>query len=251
MKKTKPDKPLTPNEKYEEAVLELAAYNLLIKDRDRAAVPLDEADERALEEQYRNSLPRILSLIGKEIPKQKSKERRQREIIKILKMAAIIILVMNFSLSVAAVSSNNVRTYLMEFFVRTNKESSDIGFEITEAYLEIPDDWAGKYYPTYIPEGYCLTESISVNGMQSVLYMNSRNLILSFSIYSKDAKVNIDTEDMKLSNHNVLGIDAIMFSNESEATMVWPVGDEYIVLYMNDMTEDISAVAASVRITLN
>ena len=42
-----------------------------------------------------------------------------------------------------------------------------------------------------------------------------------------------------------------MFSNESEATMVWPVGDEYIVLYMNDMAEDISAVAASVRITLN
>lgn len=248
---TEPDKPLTPNEKYEEAALELATYHLLLKDRNQATLPLDEADEKALEEQYWNSLPRYQKLIGKETLKQKSKEYWRREIVKILKTAAIIVLIMNFSLSIAAVSSNTVRTYLMEFFVRTNKRSTDIGFDITETFVDIPEDWTGKYYPAYIPEDYNLIQSISMKSMNAVLYMNSQEQILSFTVYSKDAKVNIDTEDMKLSNHNVHGIDAFMFSNESEATMVWPMGDEYIVLYMNDMTEDICMVAESVRVMEN
>ena len=91
---------LDPRREYGEALLEMAAYLLAMEDLKRAEQPLSEAEECLLEEQYRRTQPEM----GRHL---RAAERRQRwhsaarkRIPQVLKVAVILILVLNLGVAV-------------------------------------------------------------------------------------------------------------------------------------------------------
>ncbi len=248
MNQIKIDTTRTPAEKYEEAALELALYNLLMKERDKALQPLDEASELLLEEQYNNSLLQRLSLIKRKTHRFHSGIQHRRNFAYFFKIAALIVLYFNLSLTVAVASSSTFRSYLSQFFIQTNNKSSEIGFLIADTTINIPDNWSANIFPTYIPEGYNLVESVSNLAINSTLYINEEGKVLSIEINEKNTRVDLDTENAIISSAQIHGTDATIFGKEGKNTIVWPYGDQFIIIYMDDSLNEAIKVAESIHL---
>lgn len=245
------DKQRTQEEKYEEAAIELAVYRLLIEERDKAAKPLDDETEKLLQEQYEHTLPQRMAMIDRET-------RRRALIIgvrncapRILKIAATVILLLNMGLTIAIASNSATRAYLMEFFVKVNDEYAEIGFYKTETSVTIPDRWTGNCYPTYIPEGFSIIQVVPDKVMSSVLYIDPNDRKLSFELYNMAARVNIDAENARMSCVTVQGVKSTVFEKDGKVTLVFPYGEQFVILHIEGTLSEIVAVAASIRAIKN
>ena len=243
MNKNVTDTSPTPAEKHEEAVLELAIHNLLMKERDKAAEPLDETSETLLEEQYLRSLPQRMALIERETKHAHSRVKQRYGIARILKTAAVAVLCLNFALTVAVASNGTLRSYVFEFFIQTNSRSADIGFHVSDTTVDIPEGWTANCYPTYIPEGFELIQCVSIKSKNSALYTDPQDRLLSFTVYQRDTKVNIDAENAVISEIHINGVDATLFAKDTGNTLVWSYGDQFIVIYMKGTVDEIIKVA--------
>ena len=89
----KQEKMRTPEEAYEAAALELAAYRLMQQ---------EQGDGETLEDAAAESMPRMLKMIDRQLTKKQRHERFWKQTVRVLKTAAMVVLVLNMA-RVAAV----------------------------------------------------------------------------------------------------------------------------------------------------
>lgn len=243
----KHNKQPTPEEKYEEAAIELAVYRLLREDCENAAKPLDDETEKQLKQQYERTLPQRMALIDRETRRHALKHSLRKTIPQVLKIAVVIILVLNLGLTISVASSDTVRAYVMEFLVQVNDEYAEIGFFKTDTTIAVPEGWNGSCYPSYIPEGFTIKQLVHDDKMSLVLYQDQNNRHLTFVIYCNEMVVNIDSENAKASFIEIQGVKATAFETDTSATLIWQYGDQFIELQMTGTMSEVLIVADSIR----
>lgn len=214
-----------PYQKYEEAVLELATYELAMEELQRAEQPLDERTEREMEAQYRASLPRMLRVIQSGERKRRWKEAAKRDIPRVLKAAAALVLALNMGLTVAFAVSDTVRAQVVEFMLTVRDEYTEVGFVPTGEEVDVPEEWTFNYYPTYIPEGYELADVAVGTGIGGVVYVGKNNHCLSIDISDFYSEGNVDTEGSTIYSAIIHGNEAMIAEKEGEVTIVWHEGE--------------------------
>lgn len=238
----------TPEENYEAAALELAIYRMMKRDYDDAKVSLSQETDEELSQTAEESLPRMLKMIDRQTRNITLRQMLRKQGFRVLKTAAVIVLVLNMGLTIAAAASTDVRAKVIEFLTEINGSYMTMGFMTTGEELFVPETWMENYYPTYIPEGYSLKFINSQSGNSEVEYEDSQANKLRIQICDIMSISRINTEGADVSQGKVHEIKTTILQQPyGEVDMVWAIGDRYFVVNGCNY-EIVQAVAESIKI---
>lgn len=70
--------------------------------------------------------------------------------------------------------------------------------ESTDSSDNIPKDWGGKYYLTYLPAGYKLLQTVADDDFPILIYTNQNGNNIVFQQIQQGSSVRVDSENGKL-----------------------------------------------------
>lgn len=150
----------------------------------------------------------------------KSLWRKRNEIFfsKVTQIAALIIIGVFALGTVTVAASEDLRIQLLKLLTWTTDKYTAIELIQATEYVTVPEEWAGSYYPGYIPEGLSLAQCLP----DSVTYWKDGDIATSvhFSEHTVHTRANLDTEDAVISSITVQGMPAQM-SQKYHRIMIW------------------------------
>ena len=243
----KQEQPKTPEENYEDAALELALYRMLQHEHEMVKTDSSEDDEKETQRIAAESTPRIFTLIERHTKRRKENSFK-RQSARFLKAVACVVLVANMGLTIATATSAPVRAKVMDFLTEINASYINMGFRETGVEIDVPENWEGSYYPTFLPEGYMLQFSESDKGKSEAEYTDVQGETLRITECNITAMNRINTESADVSYVKVHGANATVLKQPyGEIDIVWANGDRYFIVSSNDYDTAL-AVAESMKL---
>lgn len=237
----------TPEENYEDAALELALYRMLRHEHEMVKANSSEDDEKETQRIAAESTPRIFALIERRT-KRREGNSFKRQSARFLKAVACVVLVANMGLTIATATSAPVRAKVMDFLTEINASYMSMGFRETELEIDVPENWEGSYYPTFLPKEYMLQSSKSDGGISEAEYTDVQGCILRITECSITAINRVNTENAEISHVKVHGVNATVLKQPyGEIDIVWANGDRYFIVSSNDYDTAL-AVAESMKL---
>ena len=184
------------------------------------------------EETVPESLDQWINIfITKVVNEDKARIRRMK-VKKYGSRAAVFLLVLATSLTIAGLSADAIRVRFFnmmldvkdEYTAITYKtEDTDIWHEESSIIDPITDHETleGNFYPTYIPEGYVEIERQVHNQFVFVRYVDDQDNRIIFDQSSLNGGIQIDTEDAVVTYPEINGIEAIMAEEDGYIILVW------------------------------
>ena len=166
--------------------------------------------------------------------------------------AAVMFLVITFSLSSVVIASADVREYVRESFYGLLYEENNKGYTKIEV---APNDnfidpklydWAGAYAPTYMAEGYTFSNIYSMDGQHTVNYCKGDSYISIVQSANGSAKLN--TENAELEEIIIGESKGLLVKNEGWSSVIWSIGSMMLSVSGTAETEEIIEVANGIKI---
>lgn len=186
---------------------------------------------------------RMLKHINRSYRKSQAKYAARRTIPQIIRVAASILLFCYIGLTVAIAADSSVRIKVMEFIMNIETEYTEFGFKDTGEYIDVPVEWEGYYYPTYIPDGLAVSHVAPMN----VTYMGSNGILLEFDDMTDGTKGTLDTENALIEFITINGHSAMLVQKDQWVSILWNVDNRILLVgYTGECSEAIR-IAESVR----
>lgn len=166
--------------------------------------------------------------IEKAYKKSLWKKRNETFFSKVTQIAALIIIGV-FVLGTATVAaSEDLRIQLLKLLTWTTDKYTAVEVVPASEHITVPEDWAGSYYPGYIPEGLSLAQCLP----DSVTYWKDGDISTSvrFSEHTAYTSANLDTEDAEVSSITVQGVPAQMSQKYHRIMIWWAVEDRFFTV---------------------
>jgi len=129
--------------------------------------------------------------------------------------ASLILIVLTASMSVEA-----VRMPVIRLTEKIYTEFSEILFE-NEDNIEVPQKIEEVYVPSYIPEGYTLTEEIDeMRSMHFFFYTNGEGQELSVEQLTFNVSMAVDTEGITTEEITINGMDGIIYTKRGLTSII-------------------------------
>lgn len=214
---------------------------------------LEEADQRQLSEEEEALSKQIYAHFLKKVEAEKRDEKRKNRVarwrksaMRFVEVAACLVLILGILAPFAVANVASIRAKVMELLIHIEEDHADIDFvENTSLSFDVPANWTGIYFPSYIPEGMVVTE---VDGLfAEIKYVDSNGRELTFEECTQDISVSLDSADADLSYEKIGSRDAFIIDKNGLLTIVWSTGDRYFILSTNMSKEEGIAVAESVQ----
>ena len=148
-------------------------------------------------------------------------------------IAAIIIAVVAVAGSVAIATSHTLRVQVMQLLVNIEEEYTELKLqEDPAASFDIPAEWGGENYPSFIPEGFILGAVHSNPGYSSVSFIDTTDTgrKINFSELGESAETNLDTEDAVLESIQINGHQGVLVIKDRKISAYWDDGRHYFIL---------------------
>lgn len=173
------------------------------------------------------------------------KNRRCKEsFLRIGRLAMILFIAVSLSVGGALAAIHMVKKGILRLDYHVYEEYTSYELVKTQEYIEVPQDWEGDFYPTYIPEGFAFC-SISSMG---VCYMNDEGSVLVFDENLYGGQVKIDTEAAELSAAHINGSEAMIVEKDGIVTVIWSANNRCFVIELQGAKEEALRVATSVTL---
>lgn len=177
------------------------------------------------------------------------KKRKGRQSIFRMSIAAACLIL------ILGVSTPQVRAAVTDWVVKGWRLVFRHTSEYTEVRMEpeptadfiIPRDWAGKYFPAYIPKGFELKQIGGDDIIAFVVYRDLQGNTLSFDEYHPDVVTHLDTEGSDLEHIEIMGNSALLSFTKSRYTLVWMVDDKHLILSIDADRDTVLQVARNVK----
>lgn len=182
---------------------------------------------------------------GQEQEKTKGLWKGGRRNIRIAMVVAIVLIVGTASVF----SAEARRKAMMQWF--TEWGDKDDGFHFAgdsdKTEVQPPQEIETVYEPTWIPEGFELTEEEMAGGIVYFQeYMKGKHYI-SFDQNIVNAGITIDSEDMEREAVMINGYQGQLNSKEGKTGLIWATG-EYVFVIGSDLgKEEVMKIAESVK----
>jgi len=194
---------------------------------------------------WNKALEKIAEMEAEEKKKSRIVQFR-RSIPRIIEVAACLILVMGIAAPFAIANVEVIRVKVMELLIDIQEDHTELSFvENENEEFYVPAEWQGSYYPSYIPDGFILTEQGKLNCY--VIYENEQGACIDFTEYSADDSVSINSENAELSYTTINGVDAFVIEREYSVIIAWNSDDKFFVLTANTAKEEALEVANGVK----
>ena len=194
---------------------------------------------------WNKALEKIAEMEAEEKKKSRIVQLR-RSIPRVIEVAACLILVMGIAAPFAIANVEAIRVKVMELLIDIQEDHTELSFvENENEEFYVPAEWQGNYYPSYIPDGFYLTEQGKLNCY--VTYENEQGARINFSEYSADDSVSINSENAELSYTTINGVEAFVIERESSVIITWNSDDKFFVLTANTTKEEALEIANGVK----
>lgn len=203
---------------------------------------VDEAHARA-------TYDRFLDKLAKQESGEKKRERivrLRRTIPKVIQIAACLVLALGIAAPLAVANVEAIRVKVMELLIHIQEDHTELEFvENADKAFYVPAGWNGSYYPSYIPEGFTLSERSNL--YCDVTYVNAEGAKIYFSEYRQEDLVNINSEDATLSYTTINAQNAFVIERENLVIIAWASEDRFFVVEAEIPKEEALRIAESVR----
>ena len=219
-------------DEYLDSLIRLAYKNAealeaqrLMEEDDKASEPVPADDKDAVFQMFLEKMERL-----------EGGEQRKARVIpwkKVLprlgNIAACIVVILGFAAPFAIAYVEPIRIKVMQLLIEIKDDHTDLIFvENTDAEFYVPEGYMGRYYPTYIPEGFELTD-VSVL-FYDTTYQNKAGAKIYYSECTEDDEIDINTEGAILSHATVNGAEAFVAEQETYVIITWALEDRYFVI---------------------
>lgn len=181
---------------------------------------------------------RIKKLLTKSLPKA-------------IEVAAIFIACISIAGGVALATNETVRVYMMKLITTMSDEYTALKLvEDEEASFDIPADWEGDNYPSYIPSGLAVSSVYSYSDNCSAIYKNieTGQWQLDFAELGAGAETNLDTENATVRALMIRDYPGFLAVKGQQISLYWSDGQNYFILLTQGIDEAVAVeIAESVR----
>lgn len=177
-------------------------------------------------------------------------ERVSRAAPRALRTAAAVCGVLCIGLTTAFASSASFRVQVYTMLAQDYGEYTAISMKATpEDAFDVPEEWGGDYYPSYIPDGFEMTDiENAFNRIFSVEYRNSENIRLDFDDSPLTMEMNIDTENAFVYDIDIHGEQALVAVKPEHVIIVWSEYNRIFTVSLDGEDEETALqVAKSVK----
>ena len=132
-----------------------------------------------------------------------------------------------------------VRARVMELIFETLRQYTRVSLQEKQgADVEVPAEWGGEYYPSYIPEGYEFDEVIGGTLVRNVYYLSNDGKKLRFSEYGEGSSTRLDTENADVKFVMINGKPGMLVEKNGRIILTWSEYDYFFVIIADDMPSD-------------
>ena len=117
--------------------------------------------------------------------------------------------------------------------------------EDTSISFDVPSQWLGRYYLSYVPEGFELFDIFPE--MNSVEYRNAEGKQLQFAECVKGTASGIDNKNAVYSQEHVNGETAFVMDRGDSTCVIWGIGTEYFYVDAYLPKEEVLKIAEGVE----
>ena len=156
----------------------------------------------------------------------------KHQIMKILQIAAALIVCLTIAGVTAVASSSHLRSQIMQLLTRTTSNYTELSLSV-EKEIDIPSEWQGIYYPTAVPEESVISYIDSNPKISWVCFSDKGTdgkWKLSFSEYDEAVDVRIDSENANQAKSMINGHEVTILEKEGLITIYWNDGQRLLVL---------------------
>lgn len=241
-------KPVVPPKSVDELFDDLTVLKLKIALLQNQEAELDRQaqeceDNEELQQYVLEGESRILKHIKRNYRRSQARNIAKRTIPQMVRVAAIILLFCYIGLTVAIAADSSVRIRIMEFIMNVGEQYTEFGFRETDEYMEVPTEWQGYYYPSYIPEGFVIKRIIR----NEVQFERSDGLYFDFCDIDAATSNAIDTENADTWFISINGHSAMIIQKELWTSIIWSIDNRVLMINYTGEREEVIKIAESVR----
>lgn len=225
--------------------LRLLFYDMQIEEADAAEAKYK---EQGLAQNEGKIEPAVIALIDKGLRKRDMRHFVRHimpPLSKAVTIAASILLVFFISLSAAFAISSNVRYRVMELLIHSTNEYIVFGLGETTS-IEIPAEWRGSHYPSYIPDNYEIAEFYGNADAPGIIFSAPDGNELDFAELDELSSLLIDSENAVVTNTTVHDLPATVVEKGRSVSVVWAENNRYFCLIATTDADTALQVARSV-----
>ena len=237
----------------EEAMLRLALYDCAAAEseqivRDFDALPSEE--KQVLGQPSAAAYRRFQKDLKARFRRAKVQRFSRHVLLPLGKAAAALVLVLSLGISTVVASSDTLRAAVFDLVFTRQATHTEIQLvENTQKAFEVPAEWKGRYYPSFIPEGYKMVKIDSEEGTTSTISLiNKDGHLMHFSENTLDTYTNIDTENANVKNVLIRGYKSLMSIKNGRVILVWSADERYFILNIAGDENAAIQVAESLRL---
>lgn len=222
----------------------------------QAALP---AADAPLSPEEESSLQRTLAAAWKKLDAEKHRQRRaqwragvKRVLPKVVQTAACVVLLLAIATPIAVANVASIRSQVMQLLISIDQARGSAYIQLTGSgeRFDVPAEWAGEYYLSYIPEGMQLSEVDSLGGLCEVRYTSDAGQRLFFSESTSYATSSIGIEHATIS-YETLNDQTVWIAQSEEFDVihvVWSHDEQWFILRSNGLDrEETLRVAEGVK----
>lgn len=189
---------------------------------------------------------RALKLIERKLNKQLSKRFIRKTLPHTLQIVALSLLLFFIGLTTAVATVRPVRLRLMDFIAQIEEDYSAVSLVYSEnEEANVPENWRGMYYPSYIPEEYTL---VRVDDLFNIVYYTADGgQVLEFSESADDVFKSAGISIKNCIDIDINGNAGIATVKDNQVTIVWSVEDTYFTLCIYGDLDEAERIAESVH----
>ena len=183
------------------------------------------------------------------LPKSKYKYVK---LTKYSKRAAIIFLAVLISVGTMTLGVEANRIKFFNYIIDVHEKFSSITLrKDVEKYTFnedlIPSEWDSYYFPDFIPGGYKLLNASGPKTNKIMEFSNGNDTLLLMQA-DVDMSIQMDTEDAKVMEIEIVGSKAVMVNKNDYIMVYWYIKDTYFVLSGRLDTERMVEIASSLKL---
>ena len=164
------------------------------------------------------------------------------------KRVAILAVVTVTVMAVTTLSVDALRKPVIEFFTTIHKTYTDITFKTEEDTASLPETIETEHLPTYLPEGYVVSDRQDLIGIVQITYAHKTEYEINFEQKTIDeTNMTVDTEGTALENILVCGYEGKYLSNKGFQHLIWTDGSYHYYLLGPVSKEELLLMAESVE----
>lgn len=160
--------------------------------------------------------------------KQRAHQRLARTLPKVAGSVAALLLICYISLTVAVAAIPMVRVKVLQFLVDVQDEYTRLHMtEDPSQSFEVPAEWKGDYFPSFIPEGYGLAAMEGYDDLNLCRWTNEQGDYLIYQEMDAGLWTTLNTESGKNHSLAVRGYPGVYSDNGHTRAIYWSSHNRY------------------------